>query len=138
MAQEDERQLRVLGVLHYAYSAVLGFGALYSIVLLTAGLSTLGEPAPSGGMEDVSMGFGAMFVAMGAVGLFLAGALAIATVAAGKRLKRGTHRTYCLVVAAINSLWVPIGTVLGIVTIVTLMRPSVVGLFERAAGGSEA
>jgi hypothetical protein len=40
-----------------------------------------------------------------------------------------------MVVAAVNSLSVPLGTVLGIVTLVALMRPSVVDWFARGGDG---
>jgi hypothetical protein len=40
------------------------------------------------------------------------------------------HRTFSLVVAAIDCLNAPIGTMLGIFTIIVLVRPSVRGMFE--------
>lgn len=40
------------------------------------------------------------------------------------------HRTFCLVVAGINCLHIPLGTVLGVFTIIVLIRDSVRELYE--------
>ena len=47
----------------------------------------------------------------------------------GNRLKNHTNYTYCLVVDAIACTFVPFGTVLGVFTIIVLVRPSVKALF---------
>jgi hypothetical protein len=44
-------------------------------------------------------------------------------------LKRHTNYTYCLVVAAIECMFTPFGTVLGVLTIIVLVRPTVKALF---------
>lgn len=46
-------------------------------------------------------------------------------------LRGRTHRTFSLVVGAVNCLHVPLGTVLGVFTIVVLMRESVRGIYEE-------
>jgi len=50
-------------------------------------------------------------------------------VAAGRKLKRRMSRTFCLVVAGIECILMPFGTVLGVFTIVVLMKESVKGIF---------
>lgn len=56
-------------------------------------------------------------------------AMAIAIWMAGRCLKRRTAYNYCLVVAAIECTFMPFGTVLGVLTILVLTRPSVKALF---------
>jgi len=56
-------------------------------------------------------------------------ALAGCMVAAGRKLKRRASRTFCLVVAGIECLLMPFGTVLGVFTIIVLMKDSVKQLF---------
>jgi hypothetical protein len=48
----------------------------------------------------------------------------------GLFILRRKHRVFSLVVAAINCLHLPLGTVLGVFTIVVLMRQSVLELYE--------
>jgi len=54
----------------------------------------------------------------------------------GIYLRAKKHRTFCLVVAAVNCLHIPLGTILGIFTIVVLARNSVRDAFApRTYGG---
>jgi hypothetical protein len=49
---------------------------------------------------------------------------------AGRFLARRKHHLFCLVVAGVECLFFPFGTVLGVFTIIVLMRPSVQQAFE--------
>jgi len=135
MAAHDERQLRVLEVLHYIYGGVLALvSLLWFSALLGSGVEMVSNLATRGTevTDGVPLSVRWILVAFVALALLLTAPLAGATVVAAKRLQARTNRTYCVVVAAINALCVPVGTVLGIVTMVTLMRPSVIELFEPA------
>ena len=54
----------------------------------------------------------------------------ILNLVSGLFILRRKHRVFSLVVAAINCLHLPLGTVLGVFTIVVLMRQSVLELYE--------
>ena len=56
-------------------------------------------------------------------------ALSTAIVIAGRRLAAYRSHTYCLVIAAIECLFMPLGTVLGVFTIIVLIRPEARDLF---------
>ncbi len=68
-------------------------------------------------------------------GFFIAAGwgLAICTAMAGKYLAEHKRYNFCLVVAAVLCLFMPFGTVLGVFTILVLVRPSVKALFEGRA-----
>jgi hypothetical protein len=51
--------------------------------------------------------------------------LAILTFVAGRRIARRQAYSYCLTVAAMNCFYFPFGTAIGILTLLTLKRPSV-------------
>jgi hypothetical protein len=57
---------------------------------------------------------------------------------AGRYLSRHVNRTFCLVVAGIECVFTPFGTVLGVFTIIVLMRDSVRELFEGSGGNAQA
>jgi hypothetical protein len=63
--------------------------------------------------------FGVWFVASG-----------ILNVLSGIFLGRRKFRTFSLIVAVINCIHVPLGTVLGVFTIIVLLRPSVREIYE--------
>jgi hypothetical protein len=55
----------------------------------------------------------------------------------GFRIRARRHRTFSLVVAGINCVHVPLGTVLGVFTIIILARDSVRELYEAALGRNQ-
>jgi hypothetical protein len=55
---------------------------------------------------------------------------AILNVISGLCLRARKHRTFSIVVAAINCMHMPLGTVLGVFTIIALMRDSVREVYE--------
>ncbi len=62
-------------------------------------------------------------------------ALAICTVLAGRRLAHRQSYTFCLIVAGIMAVTcMPFGTVLGVFTIIVLVRPSVQETFAAVPG----
>ena len=71
-----------------------------------------------------------------AIGGWFATSLVL-NVLAGFCLLRRKGRTFCFVVAAFDCLHMPIGTVLGIFTIIVLARDSVRDLFQPRAYGLE-
>ena len=54
----------------------------------------------------------------------------VLNVMSGLFLRARKHRTFSLIVAGINCVHVPLGTVLGIFTIIVLMRESVREMYE--------
>ncbi len=84
-------------------------------------------------MSDAAAGrfIGGMLVAMGSLFFLFAMVFAALVIVAGRNL--GAHRgyVYCLVIAALECLSVPFGTVLGVFTIVVLQRESVKVLFGQ-------
>src|SRR5262245_21790256 len=75
---------------------------------------------------------GCFFIGFAIVFILAGWALAGLVALAGKRLAQRTHYTYCLVIAAISCMFMPMGTVLGVFTLIVLLRPSVKVLFGQA------
>ena len=50
---------------------------------------------------------------------------------AGRWLGRHTHSTFCFAIACVACIFTPTGTVLGVFTILVLLRPSVKALFVK-------
>jgi hypothetical protein len=61
--------------------------------------------------------------------------LAACMIATGRKLTRRASRTFCLVIAGLECALMPLGTILGIFTIVVLTKDSVKQIF--AAKSSE-
>lgn len=54
-------------------------------------------------------------------------------IAAGRKLKRRTSRTFCLVVAGLECILMPFGTVLGVFTLIVLSKEPAKQLFAERA-----
>ncbi len=136
---QDTEHLKLLSVFHYVLGGLLGCCACFPIIYLILGIVILTSPQsfqqPKSDNFPATL-FGVMFTVIPAAMILLGWAVAICVLVAGRCLARRVHYTFCLVVAAIACIFMPLGTVLGVLTIIVLMRPSVKSLFEEQAGGA--
>jgi NADH:ubiquinone oxidoreductase subunit 5 (subunit L)/multisubunit Na+/H+ antiporter MnhA subunit len=132
---DDLRHLDLLGTFYYVVAALLALFGCFPIIHFVVGLGIL-----TGSFEDNGNGppvwFGLLFAIMALMMILMMWAIAVATWIAGTRLKRHTNYTYCLVIAAILCMFAPVGTVLGVFTIIVLMRPTVKTLFGASTASS--
>src|SRR5262249_35054736 len=73
---------------------------------------------------------GWIFIVLGAVFFLVGVTMAICILIAGRCLSRRKGYSFALVIACIECLFVPFGTILGVFTIVALSRESVKALFS--------
>ena len=132
MVNRDEEHLKLLAIFHYVLGGMMALFACFGLIYVIMGLVFSMMPASAwnqgqGGPPPAL--FGLIFVFVGG-GIFALGCTVGGLIAyAGRCINRRRHHTFCLVMAAIACLWVPIGTVLGVLTIIVLSRPSVKPLF---------
>ena len=131
----DTEQLKLLAIFHYV---VAGLGALCSFFpLLYATIGVIFIFAARHGTarlgEDLPPEFlGWTFAVLGSL-LFLMGiAMAICILIAGRSFALRKRYSFAFVMACIECLFIPFGTILGVFTIVVLSREPVRGLFSTA------
>ena len=134
---QDAQHLQLLSIFHLVVAGLAGVFSLMPIFHLAIGLMFATRAVESGD-EPIGQLIGWMFVAFASV--FIVGGLTFAVCLglAGRFLAARTHYTFCLVMAGISCVFVPLGTVLGVFTLIVLVRPSVKAAFEgvpAAAGG---
>lgn len=131
----DDEHLRLLSVFHYAVAALAGVFALLPSVHLAIGILMVTgrfdgqDPARGPNFGEALLGW--FFVGM--AGLFMLGflVLALCLVLAGRALARRARYSFCMVIAGIECAFTPIGTVLGVFTLIVLMRDSVRASFGQ-------
>ena len=129
----DTEHLRLLAICHYVAAGLAAFFSFFPLLYATIGgifvfVSRHGTPKPGEELPPEFVGW--IFVGLGLV-LFLLGiAMAICILIAGRCLSRNKHYTFALVMACIECLFIPFGTILGTFTIVALSRESVRALFS--------
>jgi len=82
---------------------------------------------------EFPVAFGLIFICVGVLGLLIGFTYALAQVLAGRFIAKRKRRTFCMIVAGLNCLNIPMGLILGVFTIIVLVRPSVKLLFEQNA-----
>ncbi len=73
--------------------------------------------------------FGWIFVIMGSIFILIGWAIAICMLIAGRKLKMRKSRMFCMIVAGIECMFMPFGTVLGVFTLVGLNKDSIKDMF---------
>ncbi len=125
---QDLEHLKLLSIFHYVVAGLVALFACFPLIHFFVGLGMVTGAFDDAPGEAQIFGFGLMVFA----GLFILSgwAMAVAVLFAGRSLAKRTRYTYCLVVAGIECVFMPFGTVLGVFTIVVLMRESVKALFN--------
>jgi hypothetical protein len=129
---DNSEQLRLLSIFHYVLGGLEILFGLFGLMYLGMGLSlalspmtwtSQGQPPPPPFMGWIFVGFGALWVLGGVT-------FGILTIVSGRFLAQRRHKTFSVVIGAINCLFMPLGPILGIFTIVTLSKKEVVELYD--------
>jgi len=132
-AFEDANHLRYLAIAHYVIGGLTGLVSCLPIIhmvmggLLISGSFPMTTPTAPG-EPDIRL-FGWLFVVMGGVFVILGWTFAVLLILTGRWLSARKNHTFCFVMACLECASVPLGTVLGIFTILVISRPSVKALF---------
>jgi len=130
---DDEQYLRWLSIGHYVASGMVALFACIPIIHLTIGIALMLNP-PEG---DPNAWIPGLIFALVGGALMLAGwSLAAAIFMAGRSPAARKRYTFCIVVAAIACAFAPLGTALGVLSLIVLLRPSVKALFEQQKHGA--
>ena len=130
---QDEEHLRLLSIFHYVVGGMAALIALFPILHLIFGLFMIFAPQTFNGhgadQPPVAL-IGWFFVIFAIVFILFGWTFAVLVLTAGRFLARRKHYMFCLVMAGVECLFMPFGTVLGVFTIVTLTREPVKQLFD--------
>lgn len=129
----DEEHLRLLSIFHYVVAALAGLFGCVFILYLVLGVFLLKAPMQSGEAPPPEF-VGYMFIGMGIAFILMGWLLAAALFFAGRYISQRRNHMFCVVVAATSCLFMPVGTILGVFTLVVLTKPSVKELFSSPAG----
>ncbi|MBL8063160.1 MAG: hypothetical protein JNK32_09095 [Anaerolineales bacterium] len=136
---QDVDQIKLLAIFHFIVAGVAGLFACFPIFHLLMGISMLaGGFFPDAAANEAPFPFGIfalMFTLIPAAIIFLGWAFAISLAVSGYFLLKKQHYLFCMVMAGVSCIFTPFGTVLGVFTIIVLMRPSVKELFNYGTVG---
>ena len=131
----DTEQLNLLAIFHYVVAGLAALFSFFPLLYTTVGVIFIlaarhGTAKPGEELPPEFLGW--IFAVIGLV-LFVIGiVMAILILITGRSLALRKHHSFALVMACIECLFVPVGTILGVFTIVVLSRESVRELFSAA------
>jgi len=133
---KDAEHLRVLAICHYVMAGLavcgLAFLALVYSIMRMVFMNPKFMEKPAGDMPFTPaefMGFFQWFYVLMAV-WFVVGA--VLTFISGRFIHRRVNRTFSLVIAGLNCLHFPLGTALGVFTLIALTKDAVLQLYSNA------
>jgi len=131
---QDLEHLKLLTIFHYVVAGITALFALFPIFHLGFGIFILAAPEAFQDGSDAPPEFlGWMLIGVAAVIIAIGWTLAALIFTAGRNLARRKRYTFCFVIAGLECLLMPYGTVLGVFTIIVLMRESVKAMFQEVS-----
>jgi hypothetical protein len=128
----DAEHLRLLSVFHYVVAGMQALFASFPILHFVMGAFMVFGPGMHAHGQDrfPAALMGGFFMVFAAVWMLVGWSLAVCVVVAGKSLAQRKRYLFCLVIAGVEAVMcMPFGTVLGVFTIIVLLRPSVKAVF---------
>ncbi|MEX0655574.1 MAG: hypothetical protein WD534_14705 [Phycisphaeraceae bacterium] len=136
----DAEHLRLLAIFHYVVGGLSIVLAFCPSIYLVMGLAMLfagdefkdantGEPMP----REAQLAFGFVLTLLPLIFMIAGWTLGGLLIAAGRFLQEQRRWLFCMIVAAASCLFMPLGTVLGVFTIIVLNRDTVRARFNHAA-----
>lgn len=129
---QDREHLQLLAIFHYVVAGLAALFSLFPLLYTTVGTIFIfaarhGTAKPGEELPPEFLGW--IFAVIGSV-LFLVGlAMAICILIAGQSIALRKRYSFAFVMACIECLFIPFGTILGVFTIVVLSREPVRELF---------
>jgi len=128
----DREHLRVLGIFHYLLAILTFLVACLFLVHLLGGVLAMNSLSPEE-RSRLPSAFGSGFDKVGVIGLAGGWMLAALNAISGWCLMHRKLRVLSIVVAACDLAWPPVGTGLGVITMIILARQPVRLLYRGDA-----
>jgi len=135
VVDKDFEHLKLLVTFHYIVAAITAVFSSFPLIHVFIGLIFMLNPHGFGTDSRQffpARMFGMLFFVIGSLFVLFGWTLAALTIYAGRSIKRREKYTLCVVVACLNCMHMPIGTILGVCTLLVLFRDSVRQLFAES------
>ena len=135
---QDAEHLRLLAIFHYILAGLQVLVGCIFIIHILMGSAMLSGAMSSGASPGSAppQELGWMFIAGGAFAMLIFWGIGFALFLAGRWISARQNWTFCFVIACISCLSFPLGTALGVFTIIVLLRPTVKQIFGRPLPGA--
>ncbi|MGJ8726546.1 MAG: hypothetical protein ACSHYB_18520 [Roseibacillus sp.] len=131
LPNKDDEHLKILSIFHYVMAGLLAptiFVLIAQFLMLDSLMTNPGfwggnaDPPPQEALGIIR----AFFVVTG----FFILLIVVLNILCARDLRTNNNRTLSLIVSGVNCLNFPLGTTLGVFTLIVLMRPSVIQRYQ--------
>jgi hypothetical protein len=126
---QDEQHLNLLSIFHYVLGGLTILCSFLLLVHIGAGIALVVGGFQEGEAPPLYIGW--FFIIIGSIVMLSSWVSGALMLVAGGKLRAHTSRTFCLVVAGLECMNFPLGTVLGVFTIIVLTKDSVIEMFDH-------
>jgi hypothetical protein len=134
MNTQEKDTLHMLSIFHYVIAGLIALIACIPLIHLTIGLS-LTAGAIAGDEPALGM-VGTVFTLFASLAILVGWGLATFIFLSGRSLDRQEKYQFCMIGAGVLCIFMPLGTILGVFTLVTLQDESVKAIFKSNEIGS--
>lgn len=134
---QDEEHLKYLAIGHYAVGGLGALFGLFPLLHVIVGLF-MASGAFEGDGQGPPVAVGLMFVVIGLTLIAFLEVCAVGVILSGRFIGQKKNYLYSLVVGGVLCIFFPVGTVLGVLTILVLSKDSVKDLYGRQAPDTDA
>jgi len=127
---KDEKHLDQLSLGFKIYAAINAVFSCIPFIHLFIGIMIV-SGGMDGGKDAPPPFFGWFFIIFASVFILAGWAISICNFYAGRFLKEHRNYTFCFVMSCINCAFMPLGTILGVFSIIVLVRDSVKDIFKN-------
>ncbi|WFB35803.1 hypothetical protein P3T73_16750 [Kiritimatiellota bacterium B12222] len=127
---QDESNLNLLSIFHFVLGGLTALISCFPFIHLLFGVLMLTEQANA--EEEIPAFVAWLFICIPATLILMGWALSICMIVAGLKLKKRKAYTFCVVIACIECLMMPFGTLLGVFTLIMLYKEPIKALFYPA------
>jgi hypothetical protein len=132
LTRDDVEHLNLLRIGYYVTAGLSALAGLFPLIYVGFGvlmaMGALASSAAKGVPPPPFLGW--IVVAIGICIFAVIEAMAVLSLLAAKALRERRQRTFIMVIGALHLMHAPLGTLLGIFSLVVLSRPSVQAAFE--------
>jgi hypothetical protein len=135
-ALEDAEHLKLLSIFHYVLAGMTALAGCIPIIHVVLGIVMVSGSLPTSPTSPPPpAAFGWFFIGFGGLFILLAWTMAVLQFLTARWIAARRRRMFCFVMACIECAAIPVGTALGVFTILVLQRPSVRALFDEPPPG---
>ena len=131
----DAENLRHLAIAHYVMGGLTALLSCFPLIHVGMGVAMVSGKFPMavyGSMLPEGRMVGWIFIGIGSLVILLGLTIASLMILTGRWLSARKNKAFCFIIACIECINMPLGTILGVFTLVVLQKSSVAALFNKS------